>query len=279
MTPVPFADSIVLIGAGQMGRALAVGFCRAGEAQPADLLVVDPFEASRTALTEALPGVRTAASIAAGVAAARLVILAVKPQQAAEVCQEIKQAITDSSVVVSIVAGLPSAAIATATGTDRVIRVMPNTPCLVGRGVSVLASSPSVTQADRERVLRIFAAVGTAHEVAEHLLDAVTAVSGSGPGYVALLIEALADGGVKAGLPRPLALALAVETFGGTAALISETGDHPAVVKDRVSSPGGTTIAGLAVLEREGVRGALVDAVAAATARAAALGHPTPPSD
>lgn len=269
--PAPFDQSIALIGAGQMGRALATGFCRDGGLSATNLVVFDPVEAARTALAESLPGVRFAATAAAAAEQARLVMLAVKPQQAAAACAELRPALGDQSVVVSIVAGLPIGLIAEATATSRVVRVMPNTPCLVGRGVSAVAASPEVSRSDLDRILTLFVSVGSVHEVAESLLDAVTAVSGSGPGYVALLIEALADGGVRAGLPRPLAQALAVETFGGTAALLTATGEHPAIIRDRVSSPGGTTIAGLAVLEQAGVRGAISAAVAAAAARAAEL--------
>ncbi len=269
--PTTFDRSIALIGAGQMGRALATGFCRDGEVPAADLVVFDPVEAAETAVAEALPGVRFAATAAEAATLARLVILAVKPQQAADACAELRTTLTDQSIVLSIVAGLPIATIAAATGTNRIIRVMPNTPCLVGHGVSAVAASSGIERDDLERILRLFASVGSVHEVAESLLDAVTAVSGSGPGYVALLIEALADGGVRAGLPRALAQALAIETFGGTAALLAVTKEHPAVVRDRVSSPGGTTIAGLAVLEQAGVRGAIGAAVTAAATRAAEL--------
>ena len=274
-----FTDSVTLIGAGQMGRALAIGFCHGGKATPAGIVIVDPSAASRSAAEAALPGSRAAASITAGVAASRFIILAVKPQHAAVACEEISHSLTDTSVVISIVAGLSISSLTAATGTDRVIRVMPNTPCLIGKGVSVMSAAPAVCKDDRDHVRNLFAAVGTVHDAAENLLDAVTAVSGSGPGYVALLIEALTEGGVRAGLPRSLAQALAVETFAGTAALVAETGEHPAVIKDRVSSPGGTTIAGLAILERAGVRGAIADAVATATARAAELGRPTQPAD
>ena len=269
--PATFDRSIALIGAGQMGRALATGFCRDGGFPAADLVVFDPVEAARTAVAEALPGVRFAASAAEAAALARLVILAVKPQQAANACAELRTTLADQSIVLSIVAGLPIATIAAATGTSRIVRVMPNTPCLVGRGVSAVAAAPGIDRGDLDRILGLFASVGSVHEVAESLLDAVTAVSGSGPGYVALLIEALADGGVRAGLPRALAQALAIETFGGTAALLAVTKEHPAVIRDRVSSPGGTTIAGLAVLEQAGVRGAIGAAVTAAASRAAEL--------
>lgn len=263
--------SIALIGAGQMGRALATGFCRDGDFTAADLVVFDPVEGARTALAESLPGVRFTPTAAAAAELARLVILAVKPQQAAAAFAELRPAITDQTILLSIVAGLSIATIAEATGTSRIVRVMPNTPCLVGRGVSVVSASSAVGRSELDRIHSLLASVGSVHDVSESLLDAVTAVSGSGPGYVALLIEALADGGVRAGLPRPLAQALAIETFAGTAALLAATGEHPAVIRDRVTSPGGTTSAGLAVLEQAGVRGAISAAVAAATARGAEL--------
>ena len=179
--------------------------------------------------------------------------------------------IQDETIVISIVAGLPTSWLSNVLKTSRIVRVMPNTPCLIGQGVSAITFPSDLNANDVNTIQKLFMTVGVVHAVPESMLDAVTAVSGSGPGYVALLIDALADGGVRAGLPRKLALDLAVQTFAGTASLIAETGDHPAVVKDRVSSPGGTTIAGLSVLERKGVRGALADAVAAAAARSSAL--------
>jgi len=270
-SPPAAAATVAILGAGQMGRALAVGCCRDGTIPPAAIIAFDPAAEARTELARQIPGVGFAPSAAEAAAAARLVILAIKPQQAVSVCRDLAPALRPDAVVLSIVAGLPIATVAAATGTDRVVRAMPNTPCLVGRGVSAVSAAAAVGREDVETILRLLAAVGRVHEVPEAHLDAVTAVSGSGPGYVSLLIEALADGGVRAGLPRPLAQALAVETFAGTAALIELTGDHPAVIRDRVSSPGGTTIAGLTALERAGVRAALSDAVAAAAVRAAEL--------
>jgi pyrroline-5-carboxylate reductase len=267
------ADRIAMIGGGQMALALAEGFCRAGLLRPADITVHDPHPAARERLAASVPGVRFAATGAEAAAAARLVWLAVKPQQAAAACGEFAGALAADAVLVSIVAGLSTPALAALAGTPRIVRVMPNTPCLVGRGVSVVCRTAEVPAAAAARVLALLGAVGHVHEVEESLLDAVTGLSGSGPGFLALLVEALADGGVKAGLPRPLAQALAVETLAGTGALLEQTGEHPAQVKDRVSSPGGTTIAGLAVLEQRGVRGALIDAVVAAAARARELGQ------
>ncbi|MEI6239959.1 MAG: pyrroline-5-carboxylate reductase [Planctomycetia bacterium] len=272
MTQPTGPDSIAMIGGGQMALALAEGFCRAGLVAAGGITVFDPSEAARQRLAARVPGVRFAGSTAEAVRTATLVFLAVKPQQAAVACRDIAPSLSPGAVLVSIVAGLPLAALADLSGTKRIIRVMPNTPCLVGRGVSVVCRTPDVPAAAAERVHALLAAVGTVHEVDESLLDAVTGLSGSGPGFVALVVEALSDGGVKAGLPRPLALALAVETLAGTAALLEQTGEHPAQIKDRVSSPGGTTIAGLAVLEQRGVRSGLIDAVVAAAARAKELG-------
>lgn len=267
------ADSgVAFIGGGQMALALAEGFCRAGLVDAQRITVYDPIDAARERLAARVPGVRFAATGAEAAAAAPILFLAVKPQQAAVACREIAAALASGSVVVSIVAGLPMAKLASLLGTNRIVRVMPNTPCLVGKGVSVVCRAADVSAETGIRVADLLGAVGHVHEVDEGLLDAVTGLSGSGPGFVALLVEALSDGGVKAGLPRPLALALAVETLAGTAALLEQTGEHPAQIKDRVSSPGGTTIAGLAVLEQRGVRGAVIDAVVAAATRAKELG-------
>jgi pyrroline-5-carboxylate reductase len=264
--------NVAMIGGGQMALALAEGFCRAGLLGPADITVYDPHAPARERLATRLPGIRFADTPAAAAAAASLVFLAVKPQQAAAACREITGHLRDDAVLVSIVAGASTDTLAAMAGTKRVVRVMPNTPSLVGHGVSVVCRTSHVPADAAGRVQSLLASVGHVHEADESLMNAVTGLSGSGPGFVALLVEALADGGVKAGLPRPLAMSLAVETLSGTAALLEQTGEHPAQIKDRVSSPGGTTIAGLAVLEQRGVRGALIDAVVAAAARAKELG-------
>jgi pyrroline-5-carboxylate reductase len=267
-------DRIAMIGGGQMALALAEGFARSGLVPATSMTVFDPHAPARERLAARLPGIRFAASAAEAVAGADTVILAVKPQQAAAACHGL--ALPADAVLVSIVAGLSLASLTSLAGTRRVVRVMPNTPCLVGRGVSVACRTADVPTERFQRIVQLLRAVGSVHEADESLLDAVTGLSGSGPGFVAVLVEALADGGVRAGLPRPLAMALAVETLAGTAALLEQTGEHPAQIKDRVASPGGTTIAGLAVLEQRGVRGAVGDAVVAAAARARELGQPTP---
>ena len=267
-------DRIAMIGGGQMALALAEGFQRSGLVLASSITVFDPHPPARERLAARLPGIRFAASAAEAVAGADTVILAVKPQQAAAACHGL--ALPADAVLVSIVAGLSLASLTSLAGTRRVVRVMPNTPCLVGRGVSVACRTADVPTERFQRIVQLLRAVGSVHEADESLLDAVTGLSGSGPGFVAVLVEALADGGVRAGLPRPLAMALAIETLAGTAALLEQTGEHPAQIKDRVASPGGTTIAGLAVLEQRGVRGAVGDAVVAAAARAKELGQPTP---
>ena len=260
-----------MIGGGQMALALAEGFTAAGLAAADAITVYDPDETARERLANRVAGIRFADTASQAAATADLVWLAVKPQQAAAVGREIAGEM-EGRTLVSIAAGLSTAALASMAGTSQVIRVMPNTPCLVGRGVSVICRTEAVSAAAMRRVLALLAAVGHVHEADESLLDAVTGLSGSGPGFLALIVEALADGGVKAGLPRPLAQSLAVQTLAGTGLLLERTGDHPAVLKDKVSSPGGTTIAGLGVLEERGVRGALIDAVVAAATRARELG-------
>jgi pyrroline-5-carboxylate reductase len=266
-------DGIALIGGGQMALAMADGFCRAGLVVPPAIVVSDPSPDARERLATRLPGIRFAASNAEAAAAAPLVLLAVKPQQAAAACHDIGGALGPGAVVVSIVAGLSTSSLASLLGMPRVIRVMPNTPCLVGKGVSAICATDAVTPEQFARAKMLLAAVGTVHEVPEPLMDAVTGVSGSGPGFVAMFVEALVAGGVEAGLSERLALTLAVETIAGTAALIAQTGESPAVIRERVCSPGGTTLAGLAAMERGGVRTGISAGVVAARDRARELGR------
>jgi pyrroline-5-carboxylate reductase len=262
---------IAMIGGGRMASALAQGFVAAGLVEATRIVVYDPAEAAREALAARVPGVRFVATPDEAAATADIVLLAVKPQQVTEACGAIA-AVMPGRTLVSILAGISIATLATRSGTSRVIRVMPNTPCLVGRGVSVLCGSPEVPPDVAARVTQLLGAVGAVHEADESLMNAVTGLSGSGPGFLALVVEALTDGGVQAGLPRPLALGLAVQTLVGTGELLDQTGEEPAVIRDRVSSPGGTTLAGLAVLDARGVREALAAAVVAASARAKELG-------
>ena len=263
---------IAMIGGGRMASALAEGFCRAGLVAADAITVSDPAPAARDAFVTRVPGVRFCDSPAEAAATAEVGWLAVKPQQAAEACGAIAGVMPERTLV-SILAGLSTTTLATLAGTPRVIRVMPNTPSLVGKGVSVVCRTPDVPAGVARRVIDLLAAVGHVHEADESLMNAVTGLSGSGPGFLALVVEALAAGGERAGLSRPLALALAVQTLEGTGALLERTGEEPAVIRERVSSPGGTTLAGLAVLTERGVSEALAAAVAAAAARAAELGR------
>lgn len=260
-----------IIGAGQMALALAAGFCRSGLVDAASIQFYDPSEEAGSRFLAAVPAATSCASAEAAVAEADLIVLAVKPQHAEAACQSLAGSLADRSTVVSVVAGLPIARLASWLGTSQVVRVMPNTPCLVGRGVLAIASDGDVPQPTLQQIERLLSVVGHVHQLPERLIDAVTGLSGSGPGFVAMVAEALADGGVLAGLPRPLAQQLAIQTLAGTAALLEATGEHPASLRDRVASPAGTTIAGIATLERMGLRAALIDAVKAATDRATEL--------
>lgn len=262
---------IGFIGAGQMARALARGFTAAGT--PAESIVAfDAYPAALTQFRELIPGARGAESNAAVAKDAAIIFLSVKPQVMAEVMADLAGKVGGDKLVVSIAAGVTLAKLCQGLKTDRVIRVMPNTPCLVGKGASAFALGAGATAHDADAVHRLLGTVGTAHRVDEKLLDAVTGLSGSGPAFVYLMIEALSDGGVRMGLPRDLATSLAAATVAGAAEMVLQEGEHPAVLKDRVTSPGGTTIAGLQALEDRGVRGALIAAVEAAAKRALELG-------
>jgi pyrroline-5-carboxylate reductase len=269
---VSSASTIALIGGGRMALALAGGFCSAGLMTAEQITVYDPAEAARAALAAGLPGLHFTSTPAEAAASADLVLLAVKPQQVSEACQSIA-AVMHGRTLVSILAGISTQTLIRLSGTPRVIRVMPNTPCLVGRGVSVICAAPDVPPEVTARVTQLLGAVGAVHEADESLMNAVTGLSGSGPGFLALVAEGLTEGGVQAGLPRQLALALASQTLAGTGELLDRTGEEPAVIRDRVTSPGGTTLAGLTVLESRGVREAIAAAIVAATNRANELGR------
>lgn len=265
-------ERIAFIGAGKMATALASGLIRAGLLSAEQISAADPVAAAAEHFSHAT-GARLAASNTAAIEGASVVLLAVKPQQMADVLAELKGRPTQGKLVVSIAAGVTLAKLAAGLGSGpRLVRVMPNTPCLVGEGASAYSLGPDATATDGELVGRLLSAVGSAHQVPEKLLDAVTGLSGSGPAYVCQIIEALSDGGVKMGLPRDIATALAAQTLRGTATLVQQTGEHPAALKDQVTSPGGTTIAGLHALEQGGLRAALISAVEAATRRSQELG-------
>ncbi len=260
------------LGAGKMATALAVGWLRAGLLQTASLRASDPSAGARSAFAQEV-GVTPTNDNRAVVRESDVVLLAVKPQMMAQVLAEIAPEVTERHLIVSIAAGIPLQQIAKTLGERRLVRVMPNTPCLVGASASAYALGSRATADDQQIVDRLLSGVGRAIQVPERLLDAVTGLSGSGPAYVFLLLEALSDGGVRMGLPRDAAQLLAAQTLFGAAKMALETGLHPGVLKDMVTSPGGTTIAGLHALERGGVRAALMNAVEAATLRSIELGQ------
>mgnify|MGYP002528269616 CR=1 FL=1 len=263
---------IGFIGAGQMGRALGRGFVRASLCQPEDLLAFDPIAATVEQFAAELPGATQCASNAEVVTTADVVFLAVKPQCLSDVLLELQGGTPATCLFVSIIAGTSLTTLCEGLRSQRVVRVMPNTPCLIGCGAAGYAVGPGASDEDAQLVARLLESVGTAFRVTEKQIDAVTGLSGSGPAYVYTMIEALSDGGVRMGLPRATATALAAQTVYGAAKMVLETAEHPAVLRDRVASPGGTTIAGLQVLEQNGLRAGLIDAVEAATLRSQELG-------
>jgi pyrroline-5-carboxylate reductase len=263
---------IGFLGGGNMAGALISGLL-ASKAVTGDQLRVSDPRAGRLAELNSDHGIETLASNADLVRWASVVVLVVKPQVLPTVLAECGGLMGGGHLVVSLVAGVPIRAIESRLGAGaRVVRAMPNTAALARASATAVASGTSATEADLDIARTLFDAVGKTVVLDEAHLDAVTGLSGSGPAYVMLFIEALADGGVKAGLPRDVALLLAAQTVHGAAKLLIESGEHPARLKDMVTSPGGTTIAGVSVLEKAGVRGSVMAAVEAATLRAVELG-------
>ncbi|MSR30972.1 MAG: pyrroline-5-carboxylate reductase [Gemmataceae bacterium] len=259
------------LGAGKMATALASGWKAAGLADAASCLASDVSDSARQLFTAAT-GFSTAYTNKEVLAHCKTIIVAVKPQVIPGLLEEILPRVKPEHLFISIVAGIKLETLSQGLGTHRVIRVMPNTPCLVGESATAYSAGHGVKPEDDDLAGRLFGAVGKAFAVPESYLNAVTGLSGSGPAFIYVLIEALADGGVRAGLPRDLATSLAAQTVLGSAKMVLETGEHPGQLKDMVASPGGTTIAGLHALEKAGFRGALIDAVLAATQRAKELG-------
>jgi pyrroline-5-carboxylate reductase len=263
---------IAFIGGGQMAEAMISGLL-SGQVCPAESIwATDPVAERRDRLKGQF-GIRVGSANREAVAWADVIVLAVKPQTLSAVLSEVGPHLIHG-LVISIVAGVTIRTIAEQTGgAARVVRAMPNTPALVREGMTALAMGVGVSDDDAGLVRMIFETVGRVVAVEERLMDAVTGLSGSGPAYVFQAIEALADGGVMVGLPRQTAELLAAQTVFGSARLVLESGVHPAQLKDRVASPGGTTIAGLHQLEQRGFRAALMAAVEAATTRSKELGR------
>ncbi|MBD1935201.1 MULTISPECIES: pyrroline-5-carboxylate reductase [Cyanophyceae] len=261
-----------MIGGGVMGEALLSRLI-AQQIYPAEEILVSEPQLHRRDFLAQQYGVQVTADNRA-VAASNVLLLAVKPQVFEAVVADLAddERAESPPLVISIMAGVSLSQLEAAFSLSGAIRAMPNTPATVGAGMTALARGKHATNHHLEEAKAIFQAVGEVVEVPESLMDAVTGLSGSGPGYVAIMVEALTDGGVAAGLPRAIASSLALQTVLGTAQLLHESGLHPAELKDRVTSPGGTTIAGIAQLERSGFRSALIEAVVAASRRSQELG-------
>jgi pyrroline-5-carboxylate reductase len=270
--PTDSVPRIGFLGAGKMATALATGWLAARLTAPERIVAADPMPQARAAFQQETSCIALADNSEV-IARSELLILAVKPQNVAEVLRQCRVSVTSRHCLVSIAAGVTLTELGDLLGpSGRLIRVMPNTPCLVGASASAYSPGEKATEDDVRLVDRLLNAVGRAMRLPEKLLDAVTGLSGSGPAFVYVMIEALSDGGVRMGLPRDVATLLAAQTVLGSAKMVLETGLHPGALKDMVASPGGTTIAGLHALERAGLRGALMDAVEAATRRSAELG-------
>jgi pyrroline-5-carboxylate reductase len=265
-------QTIGFVGAGQMARALAGGFVAAELVRAEQIVAFDPSEPAADQFASQVGGARLMVSNVEVIGAADIVVLAVKPQNVDAVAGEVSGLLGSERLLVSIAAGITIQRLTSGFGSDRVIRVMPNTPCLVGRGAAGYALGPGATVEDGEIVWRLLGAVGVAFQVDERMMDVVTGLSGSGPAFVYTVIEALSDGGVRMGLPRQTATSLAAQTVLGAAEMVLSSGEHPAVLRERVTSPGGTTIAGMQALENRGLRAALIGAVEAATERSVELG-------
>jgi len=261
-----------LIGCGKMGGALLRGVEQALGKGSLQLALSDVVPEAVNSLRKCLSCKSITGTPAEVAAASDVIILAVKPADVRALCETLAN-VKGSRLYLSIAAGISILNLeAWLGGKQRVIRSMPNTPALVGKGAAAFARGSKTTVKDAALATKILGAVGTADEVAEKLLDAVTGLSGSGPAYIYTVIEALADGGVLMGLPRATALRLAAQTVAGAAEMVLETGKHPAALRDEVTSPGGTTIAALEKLEQHGLRNAMIQAVRAATEKSKALG-------
>ncbi|WP_156341545.1 pyrroline-5-carboxylate reductase [Pseudanabaena sp. 'Roaring Creek'] len=259
-----------IIGGGVMGEAILSRLVASHIYLPSDVCVSDPMPERRDLLAKKYGVQVTPNNLIA--AEAEILLLAVKPQSLNAAAIGLANA--PAPCIVSILAGVTLAQLEVMFPSKSIIRAMPNTPAQVGAGVTAIAVNTLATKEHIEAVRQIFGAVGKVVDVAESLMNAVTGLSGSGPAYVALMVEAMADGGVAAGLPRAIAMELAMQTVLGTAQLLTETKLHPAQLKDQVTSPAGTTIAAIAQLEKSGLRSAMIEAVLAATRRAEELGKP-----
>ena len=272
LSPVLRDHTLAVLGAGNIGRALVGGLLRGDDLPAAQIRATRRSASGLDDLRERLPGVHVTTDNAEAVRDATIVLVTVKPQNLADLLDEVRAHVDPGTLVLSTLAGVTTRAIGEALGPDLpIVRAMPNTPALVDEAATALAPGAHATDDHLALAREVFQAVGHVEIVPEHLMDAVTGLSGSGPAYVFMVIEGLTDAGVKQGLPRPVALKLATQTVLGAARLAQETGKHPAILRDEVTTPGGTTIAAVAELEKHGLRTMLIDAVAMATERSREL--------
>lgn len=264
---------IAFLGTGSMAEALIKGLLRGGTAKPEQIIATFRRRERMEEFRKSYP-VSVTMDNAQAARDAEVLVLSIKPQAMGKLLDQIAPSVNHTKLIISIAAGVPIEAIERKLGAGaRIVRAMPNTPSLVGAGACALAGGEHATDEDLRTASSVFDSVGISTVVEEYLLDSVTGLSGSGPAYVFLVIEALSDAGVKVGLPRYTALQLAAQTVLGSAKLLLETGVHPGQLKDQVTSPGGTAIAGLHTLEAGGLRTTLINAVEAATKRARELGE------
>lgn len=264
--------SLGFIGAGAMAEALISSVIKGGLFKPENIWASD-ISADRGTYLKEKYGINFLTDNQELVKKVNTIIYAVKPHLLCHILTEVAPHVLGNTLHISVAAGISLSAIeGSLQAGSAVVRVMPNTPCLIGAGASAYVTGAHVTEEREELVKEILACAGVAVKIQENLINAVTGLSGSGPAYVFLIIEALTDAGVRAGLPRNVAAVLAAQTVAGSAKMVLETGEHPARLKDMVTTPGGTTIAGLHVMENGKIRGTLIDAVLAAAARAEELG-------
>jgi pyrroline-5-carboxylate reductase len=262
---------ITFIGCGNMGSAIIGGLLKSGEADAGDIVAADVYAPSRKKAEETF-GIETTEDTLQAVERADIVLIAVKPQVLDEAAQGLKEKLGKEQLIISIVAGQSLQRLAGLLGDDKkVVRVMPNTPALVGEGISGWCANALVEASDKELVSKVLNSFGESEEVPEKLMGVVTSLSGSSPAYIFVLIEAMADAAVLDGMPRDKAYHFAAQTVLGSAKMVLETGKHPGELKDMVCSPGGTTIEGVAALERGGFRGTVISAVHACTEKAGKL--------
>lgn len=259
------------LGGGQMALALAGGAIAEGVFSEAQIGFVEPNATQREKLALKFPAATIEAEAAALLPSCPRIILAVKPHILKAIGPQIAKLLTGQPLVVSIVSGITLPDLAKLLDLERIIRVMPNTPALVGAGASAFSAAPNAAKEDIQWVETLLDAVGICKCVPDQLMHAVTGLSGSGPAYAYMMIEALSDGGVAMGLPRDTALQLAAQTMLGAAQMVLQTGTHPGVLKDQVTSPGGTTIAAVRKLEQAGMRSAVIEAVVASAERSQEL--------